>query len=316
MKACYGGPAVDTRTCSAQPTARIAASKPMPPSDLPSPTAEGPLLPWLLAALRPMSRTRVKELLRDGRVSVNGTPTTRHDHPLRPGDRVTIGRERPAPDLSRAGIAVVFEDDALIAIDKPAGLLTVATEGEKHDTAFARLNDHLAARRAGRPFVVHRIDRDTSGLLLFARSAAVRDRLQADWPRVAKTYLAVVEGTPRPAEGMVDNFLAEGRDLRVRAVHPDRDGAKRAVTRYRVVRERGRYSLVEVGLETGRKHQIRVHLAGLGCPVVGDEVYGATTNPAGRLGLHAWWLAFDHPVTGQRVELESPLPERLRQVVG
>lgn len=282
---------------------------------LPSPTVEGPLLAWLVETLRPMSRTRVKEVLRDGRVAVNGTPTTRFDHPLRPGDRVTIGRDQPvARDLERAGIAVLFEDDAVIVMDKPAGLLTVATEAEKIDTAFVWLSAHLAARRAGRPFVVHRIDRETSGLLLFARSAAVRDRLQENWDEVTKAYLAVVEGTPRHSEGVIENRLVEGRDLRVRV--GSGPGAKRAVSRYRVVATRGQYSLVEIGLDTGRKHQIRVHLAGLGCPVVGDKVYGAATDPAGRLGLHAWRLAFDHPASGRRVELESPLPAELRRVVG
>ena len=113
-----------------------------------------------------MNRTRVKQLLRSGRVRVNGTPATRHDHPLRPGDRVSVARDAPA---GPAGMAVVYEDDALVAIDKPAGLLAVATASEKTDTAFARLRAHLAARRAGRPFVVHRLDRETSGLLLFAR---------------------------------------------------------------------------------------------------------------------------------------------------
>jgi 23S rRNA pseudouridine1911/1915/1917 synthase len=290
-------------------------SQPMSSTPLPPPTAEGPLLAWLLEALRPMSRTRVKELLRDGRVAVNGTPTTRFDHPLRPGDRVTIDRDRSvARDLERAGIAVLFEDDAVIVLDKPAGLLTVATEAEKIDTAFVWLRAHLEARRAGRPFVVHRIDRETSGLLLFARSAAIRDHLQANWDGVTKTYLAVVEGTPQPSEGMVENYLTEGHDLRVRVSKGPE--AKRAVSHYRVVSSRGQYSLVEVGLETGRKHQIRVHLAGLGCPVVGDKVYGAATDPAGRLGLHAWRLAFDHPATGRRGELESPLPMVLRRVTG
>jgi 23S rRNA pseudouridine1911/1915/1917 synthase len=282
------------------------------------PATEGPLLAWLCDVLRPMPRTRIKRLLQHGLVAVNGTPTTRFDHPLRPGDRVTVSRDRPDPAgqaLAVAGVTVVAEDEHLLVLDKPAGLLTVATEGEKTDTAFARLNAFLRARRQGRPFVVHRLDRDTSGLLLFARSAAVRDRLQADWPAVTKTYLAVVEGTPRPAAGVVKNFLTEGRDLRVRAT-ADGDRAKWAVTRYRVVGGRGRYALVEVGLETGRKHQIRVHLAGLGCPVAGDAVYGAATDPAGRLGLHAWRLAFDHPVTGRGLELESPLPAVLRRVVG
>lgn len=288
---------------------------PGPDRVLPTPTADGPLLDWLLLALRPMNRTRVKQLLRHGQVAVNGIPIRRHDHPLRAGDLVTVSRAgRAAPELERAGVRIVYEDDALVVIDKPPGLLSVATEGEKSDTAFARLKDHLAARRAGRPFVVHRLDRDTSGLLMFARSPAARDQLQANWDAVAKTYLAVVEGAPDPAVGVVDNFLTEGRDLKVRVTQPGGD-AKRAVTRYRVLSTRRGYSLIEVGLETGRKHQIRVHLAGLGCPVIGDEVYGAKSDPARRLGLHAWRLAFDHPVTRRRVEMESPLPEVLRRVV-
>src|SRR5579883_320355 len=163
--------------------------------NLPPPDEDGPLLPWLLAALAPMSRTGVKELLRDGRVAVNDTPTTRHDHPLKPGDRVTVSRDRPAPaGRTGRGIAVVYEDDDLVAIDKPPGLLAVATEAEKTDTAFARVSAEMRARGAGRLFVVHRLDRETSGLLLFARTEAARDALQADWDRVTKTYLAVVQG--------------------------------------------------------------------------------------------------------------------------
>lgn len=279
------------------------------------PATDGPLLPWLLAALAPMPRTRVKQLLRFGQVSVNGVPTRQFDHPLRAGDRVAISTDRStaaADPLRQAGVRIIHQDADLIVLDKPAGLLSVATEGQKLDTAFARLNAALTARREGRPFVVHRLDRETSGLLLFARSVIVRDRLQASWDRVRKTYLAVVEGEPRPREGVVRNFLTEGKDLRVRASAGPRPGAKEAITRYRVVTARAGMSLVEVDLETGRKHQIRVHLAGLGCPVIGDTTYGAATNPAGRLGLHAWRLAFDHPATGHRVELVAPLPDVLR----
>jgi 23S rRNA pseudouridine1911/1915/1917 synthase len=284
---------------------------------LSAPKAEGPLLAWLLDALKPMNRTRVKQLLRHGRVSVNGTPTTRHDHPLRAGDTVAIIRADSVitdRSLAEVGISIVWEDDALLVIDKPSGLLTVATESEKTDTAFARLNAHLTSRAQGRPFVVHRLDRETSGLLLFARSAAVRDQLQKNWDQVAKTYLAIVEGEPRPAEGTVENLLIEGRDLRVRATR-NPEGARQALTRYRVLARRGRFTLVEVELKTGRKHQIRVHMAGLGCPVIGDPLYGSASDPAGRLGLHATRLSFDHPTTGERLELESPLPNALRKII-
>ena len=286
--------------------------------NLPSPRVETPLLSFLLDVLQPMNRTRVKQLLHSGRVHVNNIPTTRHDHPLQPGDRVTITREAPLrheQNSKRSELGVVYLDEAVIAIDKPEGLLTVATETEKLDTAFARLNAHLNAQKAGRPFVVHRLDRETSGLLLFARSQEMRDRLQANWENATKIYLAVVEGRPNPAEGAIDNFLIEGRDLRVRTSNRAGANARRALTRYRAIGGTQDDSLVEVELKTGRKHQIRVHMAGLGCPVIGDQVYGAETNPAGRLGLHAWRLGFDHPLTGKRIELESPYPAKLKRVV-
>ena len=275
------------------------------------PTAEGPLLPWLLAVLQPMKRTRVKQLLQHGRVRVNGRAVTRHDHPIGPADRISIVREHAAATVpARDRVPIVFEDESIIAIDKPSGLLTVSTDNEKTDTAFARLSAMLTVRKAGRPFVVHRLDRETSGLLLFARTAAVRDQLQEQWDAVQKTYLAVVEGKPRPAAGVLENYLTEGKNLRVHVTAPGGE-AKHAITRYRLIANRRPYSLVEVVLQTGRKHQIRVHLAGLGCPVIGDPDYGAKTNRAGRLGLHAWKLAFHHPVLDWRVELESPLPEIL-----
>ncbi len=282
----------------------------MPGHDLPPVRAAATLLPWLLEMLSPMSRTRVKELLRDGRIRVNDQPITRHDHPLTVTDRVTLNRDGPTRSAAPP-LVIVHEDADLIAIDKPAGLLTVATDAEKHDTAFVRLGE----QRHTRPFVVHRLDRGTSGLLLFARSAAVRDQLQAAWDSVEKTYLAVVQGHPPSASGRVENYLREGKNLRMQAMAKPADGAVRAISRYRVVGRKGPYSLVEVAIETGRKHQIRVHLAGLGCPVIGDTDYGATADPVRRLGLHAWRLAFPHPTGGQRLELESELPDVLRQVV-
>jgi 23S rRNA pseudouridine1911/1915/1917 synthase len=250
-----------------------------------------------------MKRTRVKQLLAHGSVHVNGTPVTRHDHPLHPGDRVSIGRKSALP--------VVYEDDAVIVIDKPAGLLTVATESEKQETAFMK----LAAMLPVRPCVVHRLDRETSGLLLFAKLPVIRDALQAAWDSVEKTYLAVTEGVPKPREGRIDNFLLEGRSLKVRPCHETEPGAKRAESRYRVLKSHAKYSLVEVVIETGRKHQIRVHLAGLGCPIIGDKLYGAQTNPAERLGLHAHRLVLAHPLSGKRIEIESPLPAAFARTV-
>jgi len=287
------------------------------PTNLPAVTTDAPLLAWLLAALAPMSRTKVKELLARGGVSVNGTPITQFDHPLKPGDRVTAGKAAVRDtSLSAANIAVIHEDESVIVVDKPAGLLTVATDAEKEDTAFARLSAHLTARDAGRPFTVHRLDRETSGLLLFARSAYTRDALQTGWQELTKTYLAVVQGRPPQAEGRVENFLAETKDFRVRVCADGEPDAKRAASKYRVLTANSRLSLIEVELVTGRKHQIRVHLETLGCPIIGDPLYGRAGNPAGRLGLHAARLVFPHPITGETVRLESPLPDALRKLVG
>lgn len=282
--------------------------------DLPPPE-RGPLLRWLLTTLAPMNRTRVKQLLQHGRVLVNGKSVTRHDHPLTPADRVAIAAEGMEPRTSPL-VPICYEDDALVVIDKPAGVLSVATDAEKNDTAFTRVSALLERRKAGRPFVVHRLDRGTSGLLLFAKSARVRDQLQADWEAVSKTYLAVTEGVPRPADGTIENHLLEGGNLRVRPAAADVPAAKRAASRYRVLGTHDGRALVAVELLTGRKHQIRVHLASLGCPVVGDRDYGAKADPVGRICLHAWRLALDHPLTGRRVEVEASVPPELWRAYG
>jgi 23S rRNA pseudouridine1911/1915/1917 synthase len=283
---------------------------------MPPVAEEAPLLAWLLKTLTPMNRTRVKQMLKHGGVAVNGRPVTRHDHPLKPGDTVTLLRNGAADrTLEEADITVVYRDDALIAIDKPAGLLTVATETERIDTAFARLSTHLEARKLGRPFVVHRLDRDTSGLLLFARSHEARDTLQAQWERTTKFYLAVVKGELPAAEGVIENHLVEGNDYRVRVCAAGELGAKRAISRYRVVKTGQRRSLVEIELVTGRKHQIRVHLNDLGFPILGDPVYGQPMNPANRLALHAARIVVPHPVAGEMIQLQAPLPDELRKLV-
>jgi RluA family pseudouridine synthase len=233
---------------------------------------------------------------------------------------VSLGPARRNPSvkpLAQAGLAVVHEDDHLVAVDKPAGLLTMSAGENRRDTAYYRLNEHLRLRdrrHPGRVFVVHRLDRETSGVLLFARTEAVKRALQENWTAVTKTYRAVVEGVPARSEGVVEGWLTEAGEHRVFASGPGAE-AKWAVTCYRVLRSRGRYSMVEVGLETGRKHQIRVHLAGLGHPVVGDRKYGARTDPAGRMALHAWRLQLAHPVTGQPLTLTSRVPAKLARLV-
>ncbi|MBA4016006.1 MAG: RluA family pseudouridine synthase [Pirellula sp.] len=284
-------------------------------------TVERPdqLLAQLLAKLG-LKRTAVKNLLRFGAVSVNGNPTRQFDLALASGDQIVVGDLKSAAasnQLQAARIRIVHEDEALLVVDKPSGLLTVATDDNKTDTLFARLRAFLIERdgsRAAHPHVVHRLDRETSGLVLFAKSAEVKQVLQASWPEVKKTYWAVVEGRPMPAKGNVHSFLVESKSLRVYSSPHPTEGGREAMTHYRTRQIGDGCTLVEIDLETGRKHQIRVHLADLGCPVTGDVRYGAKLDLCGRLALHAGSLAFPHPVGGAEIRLESPLPPPLRRL--
>ena len=273
------------------------------------------LLPFLNQCLKPMSRSAIKEILKGSRVRIGSQIITQHDHPLSPGDEVEIlVRGLVAQVRSTfSGLGIVYEDSTIIVIDKPAGLLSVATEVQREHTAFALLGAQLDTRRGGRPYVVHRLDKDTSGLLVFARSPEIRDKLQGEWPGVTKTYLAVVEGTLPEPHGFIESYLAEGRDMQVRET-PPLEGGKLARTEYTVLATNEGNSLVEVILHTGKKHQIRVHMKKIGCPVWGDPLYGEGKKSGRRLGLHAWKLTIPHPASGKPIDLISPLPGVLQQL--
>lgn len=208
------------------------------------------------------------------------------------------------------GMEILFEDRDILVITKAAGLLTIGTDGERERTAHAALMDYV---RKGNPksphrvFIVHRLDRDTSGLLVFARSEEAKFRLQAAWPEVEKTYLAVVEGTPPKEEDTISSYLAENSVGKVYETRGPEEG-KLSHTRYRIRDRRGDRTVLEVSLLTGRKNQIRVHLAGIGCPIVGDAKYGRADRKSKRLALHSWKLAFPHPWNGRRMEFETPPP--------
>jgi 23S rRNA pseudouridine1911/1915/1917 synthase len=219
--------------------------------------------------------------------------------------------------LKSARIRLVYEDGALIVLDKPSGLLTAATEHEKTDTLYARLNDYLRGRDSAGPpraLVVHRLDQGTSGLVLFAMSQQVQHLLKDAWSAVEKTYWAVVEGRPNTDMGTITSYLTESKSLKVFSSNHPSPSARLATTHYRLLKTQGGLSLVEVRLESGRKHQIRVHLAGLGCCVAGDKRYGATSDPCHRLALHAGRLALLHPSTGARLKFDSPLPAVLSKL--
>lgn len=259
------------------------------------------LLKFLYAELSAIPRGKVKSYLEHRQVMVNGSVTTKFNLALKPRDVVKISMSEGARETR--GLEIIYEDEYLLAVNKPAKLLTVATDGEKLRTAYAMLSEN----RRGSIYVVHRLDRDTSGVLLFAKSAEVRDMLQDDWNGTVtlREYLAICEGSFREKRGRCDTLIAENS---AHVMYSSREG-KRAISDYEVVREVTGFSLVRLELHTGRKNQIRVHMKELGHPVVGDKKYGSTQNPLGRLGLHASALGFTHPITGKEIIIKAR-PER------
>lgn len=274
-------------------------------------TVEGEttLLPFLLEQIRGKSRNAVKSILSGRQVLVDGRAVTLHNFSLTPGMVVTVlPPETPAPaDLP---FPICYEDEALLAIEKPAGLLSVSSDRQKTRTAYAMTREALRVKDPGAQlFSVHRLDQATSGLLLMAKSRQVRDKMQENWDQMVleRGYTAVVDGTPPERQGTVKSFLKETPTLLVYSTQDEKNG-KRAVTDYEVKRSNGLYSLVELELKTGRKNQIRVHMKDLGCPVVGDKKYGGSKSPIGRLCLHAGRLTFRHPVTNEVIHLTSRKP--------
>ena len=265
------------------------------------------------------TKTKVKQLLKHRAITVNGKTATRTDQKLSKNDRISLdAKPKPGAEiLEVAGIGIMYEDEAVMVINKPSGLLTIATEKEKRETAYYLLNAYFKERDPSRPdriFIVHRLDRETSGLIVFAKDEAAKRRLQKDWNTAEKRYYAVVEGVPKDPEGRIESYLSETTAFKVYS-EPAGEESKRAVTRYKVVKAGRGHALLDVILETGKKHQIRVHLADMGCPVVGDKKYGAQTSPFRRIALHAYLLSFAHPVSGKRMQLTTPLPKSFETLV-
>jgi RluA family pseudouridine synthase len=275
------------------------------------------LLPYLLSTPLGLSRKQAKDLLRFKAVTVKRLTIVRHDTQLVPGDVVTIAtaRQVPTASIERQGLKIVNLDDDIVVVDKRAGLLSMGSEGEKERTAHRILNEHLKALTKSplqQAFIVHRLDRETSGLMMFARSRAIQAVLQQNWKNVTKKYLAIVEGAPAKSEGTIRDNLVESKSFRMHRVER---GGELAITHYRVLRTGRTNSLIELTLETGRKHQIRVQMAGLGHPIVGDRKYGAAADPARRLALHSSELKFCHPVSGASMDFSSALPGRLMALI-
>ncbi|UVI31467.1 RluA family pseudouridine synthase [Paenibacillus spongiae] len=270
------------------------------------------LLPFLLQNLSNMGRNSVKALLARGQVSVNEqAAVTAYNHPLQPGHTVTIRMDKTEAAPPMIGLTIMHEDEDLIVIQKDAGLLSIASSQEPELTAYRQLTDHVRRHHpSNRIFVVHRLDRDTSGVMMFAKSEEVQQKLQNGWKDLVneRKYVALVEGMVNKPEGTISSWLKESKTLKMYSSPYPNDG-QHAVTHYKVIQASRSFSLLEVQLETGRKNQIRVHMQDMGHPIAGDKKYGSTSKPIGRLGLHARVLSFQHPVTGEPMRFETDIPK-------
>jgi 23S rRNA pseudouridine1911/1915/1917 synthase len=267
------------------------------------------------------SKTKARQLVKHGAVAIGDQEATRPEQLLLPGQVVCVRSEQEMREQVKhcPGLTILYEDADIIVIDKPAGLLSIATEKEKKKTAFYLLSSYLKeqAKSTGeRIFVVHRLDQGTSGLLVFAKNEEAKHILQEQWDQVDKKYAAIVEGVPREKEGQITSMLAESKAMRVYSVRDNSGEGKEARTSYRVLKASADYALLEITLLTGRKNQIRVHMADLGHPVAGDKKYGARTNPLRRMALHASCLSFAHPtIPSKRMEFESEIPGKFHALL-
>ncbi len=279
-------------------------------------TEPGTLLPFLLAKMPEKGRNKIKGLLTHRQVLVEGENVTRHDHPLQVGQQVTIQSADTAKRNEMYGVRILFEDAHIIVIDKPPGLLSIASDKESERTAYRLLMDHVRdMNKQSRIFIVHRLDRDTSGVMMFAKSEEIKEALQNNWRETVleRLYIAVVEGNVLPETGTITTWLKETNTRTMYVSNRPGDGLK-STTHYKVLQANQVYSLLEVKLDTGRKNQIRVHMQSIGHSVVGDKRYGSKTDPLHRLGLHARVLSFRHPVTGEILRYDTGIPASFRSL--
>ena len=272
------------------------------------------LLEWLLANLK-ASKTKVKATLQGRGIKVDGKTVTQFDFPLRKGMKISVSKSKRNDLFKSRYVKIVYEDRYLVVIEKNVGILSMAA-GHKSLNVKSVLDDYFKkSHQKCRAHVVHRLDRDTSGLMIYAKDMMTEQALEHDWHQIVydRRYVAVVSGEMEQDEGTIANWLKDNKAY-VTYSSPVDNGGKYAVTHFRVLNRTTRHSLVEYQLETGRKNQIRVHSADMGHPVCGDVKYGNGDNPLPRLCLHAYMLCFHHPVTGENLEFETTIPATFRSL--
>ena len=265
------------------------------------------LIEFLVEQYPDSPRTRIKKLLQSGTIRINDKPVTLHSYPLNHGDIVEINL-RGGNSTKGLPFPVLFEDQHIIVVDKPAGKPTSSTDGSLSIQDI--ITEFLKKQSKGktRAHVVHRLDKEVSGVLLFAKTREAMETIKEKWEETEKHYFALVEGIPDKAEDTIKSWLIEDKSQKV---HSSREttNAKFSITNYKTIKQVNNNTLLDVQTETGRKNQIRVHLSDIGCPIVGDRKYGASTDYIRRIRLHAYSLSFPHPVREEMIIVKSPMPE-------
>ena len=268
------------------------------------------LLDFLFETHPGQSKNSVKSLLTNHHVTIEGSPVSQYNLKLYKGDTVIIYKQ-PVRKVVRSKLPIIFEDDHIIVINKPSGLLSIASDNEKKSTAYRILSDYVQQKdKHNRVFVVHRLDEDTSGVLMIAKDKETQEKYQDNWNELVskRGYYAIVDGILDKKQGTITSYLKKNAQNMMYSSKKPGDG-QYSITHYKVIKEKEDYSLLDVNIDSGRKNQIRVHLGDIGHHVVGDDKYGNPTNPIKRLGLHAYELDIKDPYTGKVMKFKAPIPK-------
>lgn len=275
------------------------------------------LLEFVASKMPQTSRTTLKSYLRHSQIAVNGVPLSQFDTELSDGDTVQVNTTREFRTLKNPRLKLVYEDDDILVVNKGYGLLSMGNDRVREGTAYSIVRDYVKWQDPrNKVFIVHRLDQQTSGLMMMARTMTAKERMQHNWNNMvlSRTYYCVVEGKVEEDKGTVRSYLAENSEHEVYSTDDPKAG-KLAVTRWEVIGRGNGYTLMQVNLDTGRKNQIRVHMKDLGHPIAGDRRYGARTSPIHRLALHAGTLRFIHPETRRDMNFSTPIPASFLKMV-
>ncbi|MFA5282980.1 MAG: RluA family pseudouridine synthase [Bacilli bacterium] len=273
------------------------------------------LLPFLIEKMPGLSRNNVKSILSHHQVAVDGAPISQYDFKLYKEDTVIVSKRKIGKRKDES-IPIIYEDEEFIVVDKPSGLLSIASDREKGKTVYRILTDYVQSKdRHNRIFVVHRLDEDTSGVLVVAKNGKLRDAMQDNWQEIVKSrgYYAIVDGKMKNNEETLSDYLKENKN-NMMYISDDKKNGKLCITHYKVMNENNDHSLLEIHIDSGRKNQIRVQLGHIGHFVIGDDKYGEPTNPLNRLGLHAYELVFIHPFSKKKYEFRAKMPQEFKKM--